>query len=109
MQRSGHRACAFPFLAHRLPQSLQRSPHRFPVLRRRFHHRFLDFLFEQPFGERSQLFRVAAEQPPFKLVFTVDFDVRHNHCQHLLMDINSRDPVRHNLLLAGAESVLELL
>jgi hypothetical protein len=30
-------------------------------------------------------------------------------CQHLLMDINSRDPVRHNLLLAGAESVPELL
>ena len=44
--------------------------------------------------------------PFIGLVLTVDFDVRHNHCQHLLVNINSRYLVRHICsLLAGAESV----
>jgi hypothetical protein len=33
-------------------------------------------------------------------VLTVDFNVRHNHGQHLFMNIDSRYPVSHNVLLA---------
>jgi hypothetical protein len=65
-------------------------------------------LLEQPCGERSQLFGAAAKQPPLKLVFLFDFDVGHDHCQHLLVNIDSRYPVGHHFLLAGAESVLQL-
>jgi hypothetical protein len=54
------------------------------------------------------LFGAGAKQVPLKLVFLFDFDVGHDHCQHLLVDIDSRYSVRHKLLLAGAESVLQL-
>jgi hypothetical protein len=50
----------------------------------------------------AKLFRVAAKHPPLKLVFAFDFNVGHNHSQHLLVDIDSRYPVRHRLLLAGS-------
>jgi hypothetical protein len=53
------------------------------------------------------LFGAAAKQPPLKLVFLFDFDVGHDHCKHLLVHIDSRYPVRHKLLLARAESVLQ--
>jgi hypothetical protein len=42
------------------------------------------------------------------LVFTFDFDVRHNYSQHLFMDINSRYPIGHSSSWPGAESVLRL-
>jgi len=70
----------------------------------RFHYRFLDLLFEQPRGERPQLFGVTAKQPPLKPVLAFDFHVGHHHCYHLLMDIGY--PVGRTFLLAGAESVL---
>src|SRR5882762_2907529 len=41
MQRSGPPPCAFSLLAYRLPIPFQRSPHRFPILGRRFHDYFL--------------------------------------------------------------------
>jgi len=55
-----------------------------------------------PSKKRSQLFRVAAKHPPLKLLFAFDFNVGHNYSQHLLVDIDSRYPVRHRLLLAGS-------
>jgi hypothetical protein len=44
----------------------------------------------------------AAKHPPLKLVLVFNFHVGHNHCQYLLVDIDSRYPVRHKLLLAGS-------
>src|SRR6266480_1521828 len=102
MQRSRPPTCAFPLLAYRLPIPFQRFPNWFPILRRRFHDYFLDFLLEQPCGQRSLLFGVAAKHPPLKPELTVNFHVRHNYSQHLFMNINSRYPVRHKLLLAGS-------
>src|SRR6266403_630214 len=100
MQRSRLTACAFPFLAYRLPIPFQRFPHWFPILRRRFHHYFLGLLLDQPCSERSQLFGVAAKHTPLKLVLADNFHVRHNHCQHLFMNIDSRYSVGHHFLLA---------
>src|SRR6267143_7235522 len=37
-----------------------------------------------------------------------DFHVGHNYCQHFFVNIDSRYFVKHCLLLAGAESVLQL-
>ena len=50
MQRSRLTACAFPLFADGLPIPLQRSPHGFPILRRRFHDYFFGLLLEQPSG-----------------------------------------------------------
>jgi hypothetical protein len=77
-------------------------------LRRRFHDYFLGLLLEQPCGERSQLVGAAAKHPPLKLVLAFDFDVGHNHCQHLFMDINPRYPIGHSSSWPGAENVLRL-
>src|ERR1700730_7962687 len=102
MQRSRPPACPFPLLADGLPTPLQRFPNWFPILRRRFHDYFLDLLLEQPCGEGSQLFGDAAKHSPLKPELNVNFHVRHNYGQHLFMNINSRYPVRHKLLLAGS-------
>src|SRR2546423_1323077 len=59
-------------------------------------------LLDEPRSQRSQLFRVTAKHPSLKLVFAFDFNVGHNYSQHLLVDIDSRYPVRHRLLLAGS-------
>src|ERR1700688_4469577 len=40
--------------------------------------------------------------PPLELVLAFDFHVGHNYSQDLFMNINSRYPVRHCLLLAGS-------
>src|SRR6266478_3807008 len=101
MQRSRLTAWAFPFLAYRLPIPFQRFPRWFPMLRRRFHDYFLGLLLDWPCGQLSQLFRVAAKHPPLKPELAVNFHVRHNYGQHLFMNINSRYPVGHKLLLAG--------
>src|SRR6266478_1942084 len=102
MQRSRLPARAFPLLAYRLPIPLQCFPNWFPILRRRFHDYFLDLLLEQPCGQRSQLFGVAAKHPPLKPELAINFHVRHNYCQHLFMNIDSRYSVGHHFLLAGS-------
>src|SRR5204863_4345964 len=102
MQRAGPPPCSFPLLAERLPIPFQCFPHGFPILRRRLHDYFFGLLLDEPRSQRSQLFRVAAKHPPLKLVFAFDFNVGHNYSQHLLVDIDSRYPVRHKLLLAGS-------
>src|SRR5271167_130749 len=108
MQRSGPAPCAFPLLAYRFPIPFQSSPNWFPILRRRFHDYFLGLLLDGPCSQRSQLFGGTAKHPPLKLVFTFDFDVRHNDSQDLFMNIDSRYPVGHSSSSPGAESVLRL-
>jgi len=81
------------------------QPYRFPVLRSGFHYHFLHLLLDKPFRQHLQLLRVASVPPSLELVFVFDFDVSHNHGQLLFMYIDSRYPIRHKLLLAGAESV----
>src|SRR5215467_7199768 len=99
---------AFSFLAYWFPISFQHFPHWFPILSRRFHDDFFGLLLKQPCRQQSQLFGVTAKLPPLKLVFVVDFDVRDNYGQHLLVDINSRYPIGHSSSWPGAESVLRL-
>jgi len=43
---------ASPLPPRSLPIPFQRLPHRPPVLRRRFHHHFFDFLVHQPLRQR---------------------------------------------------------
>src|SRR5712664_3757223 len=102
MQRAGPPPGSFPLLAERLPIPFQCFPYRFPILRRRLHDYFFGLLLDEPRSQRSQLFRVAAKHPSLKLVFAFDFNVGHNYSQHLLVNIDSRYPVRHRLLLAGS-------
>src|ERR1039458_2963122 len=47
----------------------------------------------------------SAKTPPFKLVLAFHLHVGHHHSQHLFMHVDSRYPISHKLLLAGAESV----
>src|SRR3974390_1101065 len=102
MQRAGPPSGSFPLLAERLPIPFQCFPHGFPILRRRLHDYFFGLLLDEPRSQRSQLFRVAAKHPPLKLIFAFDLNLGHNYSQHLLVDIDSRYPVRHRLLLAGS-------
>src|ERR1700745_963356 len=102
MQRAGPPPGSFPLLAERLPIPFQCFPNGFPILRRRLHDYFFGLLLDEPRSQRSQLFRVAVKHPPLKLVFAFDFNVGHNYSQHLLVNIDSRYPVRHRLLLAGS-------
>jgi hypothetical protein len=59
-------------------------------------------LLDEPGRQRAQLFGVV------KLELAFNFDVRHNYGQHLVMNIGSRDPIRHSVLLAGTENVQRL-
>src|SRR5215469_5793390 len=101
MQCAGLPSGSFPLLAERLPIPFECFPHGFPILRRRLHDYFFGLLLDEPRSQRSQFFRVAAKHPSLKLVFAFDLNVGHNYSQHLLMDIDSRYPIRHGLLLAG--------
>src|ERR1700732_2590990 len=105
MDCARHPARTFPLLTAWLPILLERSPNRFPVLCGGFHYHFLHLLLDKPFRQPLQLLRVASVPASLELVFVFDFDVSHNHGQLLFMDIDSRYPIRHKLLLAGAESV----
>jgi hypothetical protein len=84
---------------------LQRLPDGSPILRGRFHHDFLDLAFNEPVRERAQFRGARPHFQTLEAVIVIDFDVRHDDGQHLLVDVNSRDLVRHRPLLGGAESV----
>jgi hypothetical protein len=73
MQRAGRRHCLRAGAPPQLPLALQRLPHRAPVLRRRFHHDFLDVALGEPLGELLQLRRAGSELPAFKSPFPLDF------------------------------------
>ena len=107
MQRAGARpAVGRPH--PRLPVALQRLPHRSPILRGRFHHHFHDLALDEPVGQAAQLRRAGPELPPFESPRPGDVDVGDHHRHHLLVDIDSRYPVGHRCLLAGAENVPDL-
>src|SRR5215471_9727384 len=101
MQLSRHCASTFPFLADRPPVAFQRSPNRLPILRRGFHHYFLDLLLDQPLGKSLQLLGVATKPSPLEFVFAGTLNVGHHYSQHLLMHVNSRYPISHCFLLGG--------
>ena len=75
------------------------------VLRGRLHHDLFDLVFDQPVGQTTEVDRRRADLLTLELEVAVDFDVGHRDGQHLLVDVYSRDPVRHRPLLLGAESV----
>src|SRR6201987_2414772 len=43
------------------------------------------------------MLRIATVTDPFKLVLPLNFNVGHDHSQHLFMNVDSRYPVRHNV------------
>src|SRR2546426_7229532 len=49
-----------------------------------------------------QLLRIATVSDPFKLVPPLNFNVGHDHSQHLFMYVDSRYPVRHNFPPGGS-------
>ena len=105
MQRARHARSTRARPALRPPVPLQDFPHRPPVLRGRFHDDFLDLTLDEPVGQLAQVGGAGPDLLTFKVVLAVDLDVGHDDRQHLLVDVNSRDPVRHRSLLRGAESV----
>src|SRR5262249_46737682 len=108
VQRAGRRARRCTSAQRWLPLSLQRVPHRSPVLRRRFHHDFLDVAFDEPLRQAAQLPWAGVELAPFKPPFAFYFYVRHHHRERLLVYIDSGDPIWHTRLPAGAENVPQL-
>src|SRR5262249_45607517 len=87
------------------PVLFERFPHRSPVLRGRFHDDFLDLLLDEPVGQTAQIGRRRADLVALEVEVVSDFDVGYYDRQHLFVDVNSRDPVRHRSLLGRAESV----
>jgi hypothetical protein len=98
-RRTGARAPLWP------PVLLQGFPHRPPVLRGRFHDDFLDLLLDEPTGPRAQVGRRCPDLLACEVEVAVDLDVGNHDRQHLLVDVNSRDSVRHGSPPGGTESV----
>jgi hypothetical protein len=108
MECARHPARTFPLLTAWLPILLERSPNRFPVLRGGFHYHFLHLLLDKPFPPQLQRCNCSGLLPYQRRsnwYSSSTSTVSYNHGQLLFMDINSRCPIRHKLLLAGAESV----
>src|SRR6516164_8675659 len=108
MECSRHFPGTFPFLTARFPVPFQCAPQRFPVLRRGFHHHFLDLLLDQPLRKQSQVLGSATVPASLKLVFVVDFNVSHNYGQLFLWTSIPAILYGIRFLLAGAESVPEI-
>src|SRR5215471_13901029 len=102
MQGSRHPASTFSPLTLRFPVSFQRSPYRFPILRRGFHRHFHDLLLDQPLRKQLQLLGVASVPASLELIFVFDFNVSHHHGQLLFVDVNSGYPIRHRLPPGGS-------
>src|SRR5215813_181581 len=96
MQHSRVPAWHLPLPADWFPVPFQRSPDGLPILRRRFHNYFCHLLLDEPFGQEPQMLGIAPKPAPLKLILTSDFDIRHDHSQHLFMDVNSRYPVHES-------------
>jgi len=62
-------------------------------------------MLDEPISQLAQVRWGGPDLLAFKLVVAVDLNVGHHHRQHLFVDVNSGDPVRHRSLLGGAESV----
>jgi hypothetical protein len=68
----------------------RRLPDGLPVLRGRFHHRFLYPLFSQPVSQQTQGARARAELPPLKPELAHFGCVRDHYRQHLLVYVDAR-------------------
>jgi hypothetical protein len=66
---------------------------------------FLDLVLDEPVGEATQVGRRRAGLLALEVELAIDLDVGHDDREHLLVDIDSCDSVRHRLLLLGAESM----
>jgi hypothetical protein len=84
-------------------------PHWPPIPRCRFHDNFLDLLLDQPFGQEPQLVGAAAELSPLKIALPFDSNIGHHHGQHLLMNIDSRYPVRHKSSYGGSDCKMAIM
>ncbi len=93
MECSRHFPGTLPILTARFAVPFQCAPDWFSLLSSRLHHRFLDPLLDEPFRQPLQLLRVASEPASLKLVFVVDFHIRHNYCELLFVDVNSSYPI----------------
>lgn len=106
MKRAGEARGALAHAASGSPVLFERVPHRPPVLRGRLHDHFLDILRDQPLGQFTQIGRRRADLLLREVKVAVDFAVGHDDRQHLLVDVNSRDPVRHRALLRERRACL---
>src|SRR5208283_924309 len=99
---------ALPTSGRRLPASGRSASNTAPALPRPVSNIALSIplLLPRPAARAairpSQVLGVAAKRAPLKLVLAIDFDIGHNHGQHLLMNIDSRYPVRHKLPPGGS-------
>jgi hypothetical protein len=84
----------------------QGFPYRPPGLRGRFHHDFFDLALSEPVGEPAEVGRRRADLLALEVEVAVDLDVGHYHRQHLLVDVDSCDPVRHRSLLGERRACL---
>ena len=73
----------------------QRFPYRPPMLRGRFHHDFIDLAFDQTVRQATEIDRRRADLLTLEVEVAVNFNVRYRDGQYLLVDVYSRDPVRH--------------
>ena len=105
MERAREARRAVARAASGSPVLFQGFPHRPPVLRGRLHDDFLDLVLDQPVGQAAQIGRRRPDLLALEVEVAIDLDVGHHDRQHLLVDVNSRDPVRHRSLLGRAESV----
>jgi hypothetical protein len=78
---------------------LQRVPEGSPILGCGLHDNFLDPLLDQPIRQSSQFVWAGAERAPVKIVFAFDRYIGYHDGQHSLVNINSRYPVTHKVLL----------
>ena len=53
----------------------------------------LDLVLDQPVGQTTQIGRRRADLQALEVEVVIDFDVGDHDRQHLLVDVNSRDPV----------------
>jgi hypothetical protein len=65
-------------------------------LRGRFHDYFFDPLLDQPLGQHVQFSGGSAELAAIKLILAFPGDVGHHHSQHLLVNVNCCDSIRHH-------------
>ena len=92
-----------------LPVPLQHLPHGAPILRRRFHHDFLNLLRHQPGGQLPELARAGAHPPTRELIPARHGDIGDHHGQHPLVYINPGNAVRHHTSLRPEWSACQIL
>src|SRR3954469_25752021 len=106
MERAGEPRRTLAGTTSGAPMLFQGFPHRPPVLRGRLHDDLLNVLLDQPVGEAAQTSRRGPDLLAVEVKLAVVPDVGHRDRQHLLVDVNSRDPVRRGSLLRERRACL---